>query len=264
MVRLNGVTKIFNPRTPDERIALDDVTLGVEKGEFITIIGSNGAGKSTLLGVIAGSVEPDTGTVEISGETYNGVPEYKRAILIGRVFQNPFLGTAPSMTVEENLALAAARGKAISLRLGVTAPRRESFRKLLADLGLGLEKRLNDRVGLLSGGQRQALTLLMAVMCNPQVLLLDEHTAALDPRTAEVVSSITDDLVREKRITTLMVTHNLEQALRHGNRLIMMDRGRVIMDVNGEKKKRFSVSDLLKEFKSGHGLSVMNDRLLLA
>jgi putative ABC transport system ATP-binding protein len=263
MLKLTEVTKVFNANTPDERVALDDVTLDIQEGEFVTVIGSNGAGKSTLLNVIAGSIVPDSGTVDIAGHTYNGIPEYKRAVLIGRVFQSPFLGTAPSMTVEENLALAASRGKARALRLGVTPSRREAFEGLLADLGLGLEKRLNDRVGLLSGGQRQALTLLMAVMCNPRVLLLDEHTAALDPRTAEVVSSITNSLVREKRITTLMVTHNLEQALRHGNRLIMMDQGSIIMDVNGDKKKRFSVSDLLREFKASHRLSVVNDRLLL-
>lgn len=261
MLELKQVTKVFNPGTVNERPALVDIDLEVAAGDFITIIGSNGAGKSTLLNVIAGVYPPDTGSIRLEGQDITAWPEHRRARYLARVFQDPLLGTAASMTVEENLALALRRGDRKRLVRGVTPADRALFRERLAELGLGLENRLQDKVRLLSGGQRQALTLLMATLKKPQVLLLDEHTAALDPKTAEKILDLTLKLVAEYRLTTLMVTHNLTQALRAGNRTLMMDEGRVVLDLRGEEKQRATVSDLRALFERRGTLS---DRVLLA
>jgi putative ABC transport system ATP-binding protein len=261
LLEIRRVNKIFNPGTVNERPALLDIDLEVPSGDFITIIGSNGAGKSTLLNVIAGVYPPDSGNIRLDGQDITAWPEHRRAQYVGRVFQDPLLGTAGSMTVEENLALALRRGQRKRLVRGVTTADRTLFRERLAELGLGLENRLQDKVRLLSGGQRQALTLLMATLKKPQLLLLDEHTAALDPKTAEVILDLTLKLVAEHRLTTLMVTHNLAQALKAGNRTLMMDEGRIVLDLNGEQKRRTTVSDLLALFERR---GVLSDRVLLA
>lgn len=236
----------------------------MNKGDFVTVIGGNGAGKSTILNMITGVYPVDCGTITIDGVDVTKLPEHKRAKFLGRVFQDPMTGTAADMEIEENLALAARRGKPRTLRNGVTKKEKEQFKELLKMLDLGLENRLTSKVGLLSGGQRQAITLLMATMQNPKLLLLDEHTAALDPQTAAKVLKITDELVREGNITTLMITHNMKDAIRLGNRLIMMYNGKIIYDISGEEKKNLQVSDLLALFEKASNGEFANDRMLLA
>ncbi len=263
MVDLFGVTKIFHPGTVNERLALDSVDLHMDDVDFVTVIGSNGAGKSTMLNAIAGVWPIDSGTITLDGQEISLLPEYKRASLLGRVFQDPMTGTAADMQIVENLALAARRGKKRTLAWQVTQKEKEEFREQLSSLGLGLEDRLGAKVGLLSGGQRQALTLLMATIQKPRLLLLDEHTAALDPKTAAKVLEITDQIVSEHALTALMVTHNMNDAIRHGNRLIMMNNGRIIFDCRGEEKSRLTVEDLLEKFSRAAGSSLASDRALL-
>lgn len=263
MLNLNDLHKIFNYGRVNENYALKNITLSVPKGDFVTIIGSNGAGKSTLLNLIAGTYFPESGTVEINAQDVTGWPVYKRAYLVGRVFQNPLKGTAAEMTIEENLSLAVKRGRRRGLRLGLNKKRREEFRKLLALLELGLENRLEDPVKLLSGGQRQALTLLMATLGDPEILLLDEYTAALDPKTALQIIEITGRIVEQGELTVLMVTHDLKQALEMGNRTIMMDRGRIILDIKGEERENTTVANLLKKFTEKSGRELTDDRVLL-
>ncbi|MBW1982763.1 MAG: ABC transporter ATP-binding protein [Deltaproteobacteria bacterium] len=252
MLTLHNITKIFNRGTQDEKKALDCLSLEVARGDFVTIIGSNGAGKSTLLNVIAGTLRPDEGRILVDGQDVTREPEYSMAKYLARVFQDPAMGTAGEMTIEENLCLAELRGKKRGLRWGVTRSRRSRYRQALSVLDMGLEDRLRDKVGLLSGGQRQVLAVLMATLSMPRVLLLDEHTAALDPRMAEKVMELTDRLVREHRLTTLMVTHNMHQALRYGSRMIMLHQGRIQLAVAGEQKKQLGVNDILARF--GHSL----------
>lgn len=263
MLRLNKLHKIFDYGKVNENYVLKDINLLVPKGDFITIIGSNGAGKSTLLNLIAGTFFPEAGTVEINGQDVTGWPVYKRAHLVGRVFQDPLQGTATEMTIEENLSLAVKRGGRRGFRLGLDKKRRAEFRRLLALLELGLESRLDCPVKLLSGGQRQALTLLMATMGNPQILLLDEYTAALDPKTALQIIEITDRIVTQGHLTVLMVTHDLKQALAMGNRTIMMDRGEIILDLKGEEREHITVSELLAKFAARSGRELTDDRILL-
>lgn len=263
MLEISNVTKLFFPGSPDEKVALTGVHLSLKLGDFMTVIGSNGAGKSTLMNIISGVLSPDIGEVKIEGVSVQQLPEYQRSRWIGRVFQDPMAGTAPNMTIEENMAIAYARGKRRGLVFGVTRAKRAFFREQLQRLNLGLEDRLKAKVGQLSGGERQALSLLMATFTKPQILLLDEHTAALDPARAELVTRLTEQIVREMKLTTLMVTHNMEQALRLGNRLIMMDKGRIILNVDEQRKPDLTVEQLLKEFEqiSGHKLS--DDRVVL-
>ncbi|MBE3571773.1 MAG: ATP-binding cassette domain-containing protein [Moorella humiferrea] len=263
MLQLVNVTKTFNPGSVNEKTALREITLHVKPGEVITIIGSNGAGKSTLLNVIAGVYEIEAGKVLLDGQDITRWPEHMRAAWIGRVFQDPLRGTAASMTIEENLALALRRGRPRRLHRGITPAERQLFKEHLALLGLGLEERLTTRVGLLSGGQRQALTVLMATIATPKLLLLDEHTAALDPRTARTVLELTEKIIARHQLTTLMVTHNLEQALRTGNRTIMMHEGRIILDLSGPQRARTTVADLLKMFEQASGSAFADDRVLL-
>ncbi|WP_182354386.1 ABC transporter ATP-binding protein [Flaviflexus huanghaiensis] len=260
MLHLTSINKTFFPSTVNERRALVDVELELKERDFVTVIGSNGAGKSTLLNIVSGSIKTDTGSVEIDSRDVTKLTDYQRAAYVGRVFQNPSAGTAPHMTIEENLAIAYMRGKRRGVRRAAAKSRREFFREQLTSLEQGLEDRLDDWVGLLSGGQRQSLSLLMATFTHPRVLLLDEHTAALDPQRAASVTKLTVDLVERHSLTTLMVTHNMEQALSMGNRLIMMHEGRIIMDVSGAKKKSMTVKDLLNAFASRAELS---DRTLL-
>ena len=262
MLSVDTVTKTFFPRTPNERIALAGISLRLEPGEFTTVIGSNGAGKSTLLNIVAGRLAPDEGAVRVEGRDVTRLAEHGRAAHVGRVFQDPLAGTAPDMTIEENLAIAYARGRRRGLRLGVTAAKRAFFREELASLELGLEKRLKMKVGLLSGGQRQALSLLMATFSRPKILLLDEHTAALDPQRAELITRLTTEAVERHHLTTLMVTHNMDQALRVGTRLIMMHEGRIVVDIAGQRKERATVQDLLRAFEQVKGAE-LDDRTLL-
>ena len=264
MLEIKGVYKTFNPGTINEKKALNGIDLTLNKGDFVTVIGGNGAGKSTILNMITGVYPVDCGTITIDGVDVTKLPEHKRAKFLGRVFQDPMTGTAADMEIEENLALAARRGKPRTLRNGVTKKEKEQFKELLKMLDLGLENRLTSKVGLLSGGQRLAITLLMATMQNPKLLLLDEHTAALDPQTAAKVLKITDELVREGNITTLMITHNMKDAIRLGNRLIMMYNGKIIYDISGEEKKNLQVSDLLALFEKASNGEFANDRMLLA
>ncbi|MBQ3866459.1 MAG: ABC transporter ATP-binding protein [Clostridia bacterium] len=264
MLELIGVSKTFNPGTVNEKLALDDLSLTLKDGDFVTVIGGNGAGKSTLLNAIAGLWRVDAGRILIDGTDVTAVPEFKRAKLLGRVFQDPMMGTAADMEIEENLALARRRGQRRTLKWGITAKERAEYRRLLAQLDLGLETRLTHKVGLLSGGQRQAVTLLMASMKSPKLLLLDEHTAALDPKTAEKVLEITDRIVNSNHLTTLMITHNMRDAIRHGNRLIMMHEGRVVVDVSGEEKSRLTVEDLLQLFNRASGSEFSSDRAILS
>ena len=264
MLEIKGVYKTFNPGTINEKKALNGIDLTLNKGDFVTVIGGNGAGKSTILNMITGVYPVDCGTITIDGVDVTKLPEHKRAKFLGRVFQDPMTGTAADMEIEENLALAARRGKPRTLRNVVTKKEKEQFKELLKMLDLGLENRLTSKVGLLSGGQRQAITLLMATMQNPKLLLLDEHTAALDPQTAAKVLKITDELVREGNITTLMITHNMKDAIRLGNRLIMMYNGKIIYDISGEEKKNLQVSDLLALFEKASNGEFANDRMLLA
>lgn len=263
MLKLENIHKVFNPGTINEKVALDGLNLHLAPGDFCTVIGGNGAGKSTMLNAVAGVFALDGGRITIDGDDVTNLPEYKRAAYLGRVFQDPMTGTAATMQIEENLALAARRGKKRGLRIGITPSEREEYRERLKVLGLGLEDRLTARVGLLSGGQRQALTLLMATLKKPKVLLLDEHTAALDPKTAAKVLEVTDEIVQNEKLTTLMITHNMRDAIRHGNRLVMMKDGRVIFDVSGEEKKSLTVKDLLEKFSSASGEELNNDRMLL-
>lgn len=250
MLYVEHVSKTFNPGTINERKALIDVSLHIKPGEFVTVIGGNGAGKSTILNAIAGLWPIDDGAVILDGQNITGLPEHKRAPYIGRVFQDPRLGTATSMQIVENLALAKRRGQKRTLKWGVTKAEKEEFREKLSILGLGLEDRMTTKVGLLSGGQRQALTLLMAALQKPKLLLLDEHTAALDPATARKVLEISDEIVEENNLTTLMITHNMQDAINHGTRLIMMNEGKIIYDVEGEEKKSLTRQMLLEKFEN--------------
>jgi len=264
MLELSQIHKIFNEGSPDEKIALDRISLTLNKGDFVTVIGSNGAGKSTLMNIISGVMIPDVGTVSIDGQKVTALSEYKRAELIGRVFQDPMAGTAPSMTIEENLAMAFSRNKKRTLKKGVTKKRKEYFREVLSTLHLGLEDRLTAKVGLLSGGERQALSLLMATFTKPSILILDEHTAALDPARAELITNLTKEIVTKYHLTTLMVTHNMQQALDLGNRLIMMDKGQIILQVNEEEKGSLTIEQLLNEFQRIRGSKMATDRALLS
>ncbi|WP_404346489.1 ABC transporter ATP-binding protein [Sutcliffiella horikoshii] len=264
MLHLTQINKIFNEGTLDEKNALDTINLSLKKGDFVTIIGSNGAGKSTLMNMISGVLTPDTGKVEIDGRDVTYMAEHRRAKHIGRVFQDPMAGTAPTMTIEENLAMAYSRNKNRTLKMGVTKKRKTYFKEVLETLHLGLENRLSAKVGLLSGGERQALSLLMATFTEPDILLLDEHTAALDPSRAELITNITKEIVADKGLTTLMVTHNMQQALDLGNRLIMMDKGQIILEVGEEEKKSLTIERLLAEFQRIRGQAMTNDRALLS
>ena len=264
MLELHGVQKTFNPGTVNEKVALNGLELTLEEGDFVTVIGGNGAGKSTMLNAVAGVWPIDMGRILIDGQDITRLPEHKRAKYIGRVFQDPMMGTAATMGIEENLALAARRGASRTLRPGITRKEREQYRQALAGLGLGLEDRMTSKVGLLSGGQRQALTLLMATLQKPKLLLLDEHTAALDPKTAAKVLDLSEKIVTEHHLTTLMITHNMKDAIKYGNRLIMMYEGRIIYDVRGKEKQNLDVADLLAKFEQVSGDEAANDRMLLS
>ena len=264
MLQLKNITKTFNQGTINEKHALNGIDLTLEDGDFVTVIGGNGAGKSTLLNAIAGVWPVDTGSIVIDGQDVTGLPDFKRAPLIGRVFQDPMTGTAPTMQIEENLAIAARRGKHRGLAWGVNNKEREEYKERLKILDLGLEDRLTAKVGLLSGGQRQALTLLMATLVKPKILLLDEHTAALDPKTASKVLRATEKIVNEGHLTTLMITHNMKDAIVHGNRLIMMNAGKVVLDIKGEEKKKLTVEKLLHQFEVVSGEEFASDKALLS
>ena len=264
MLKITNLQKTFNPGTVNAKVALDGLNLHIREGDFVTVIGGNGAGKSTLQNAIAGVWKPDYGTIEIDGVDVTNMPEHKRASFLGRVFQDPMKGTAPDMEIAENLAIASKRGIRRRFVRGVRRSDREYYKELLKTLDLGLEDRLSTKVGLLSGGQRQAVTLLMASMNKPKLLLLDEHTAALDPKTAAKVLEITDKIVTENGLTTLMITHNMRDAIAHGNRLIMMQDGHVIVDVEGDAKKKLTVEDLLKLFAQASGQEFANDRAILS
>ena len=263
MLRVENIYKTFFPGTINEKRALQGLSLHLKPGDFATVIGGNGAGKSTTLNAIAGVFSVDSGKIIIDGEDLTKKPEHKRAKYIGRVFQDPMLGTAAGMMIEENLALAARRGKTPGLSWSFNDEQHEHFYEMLKELDLGLEERMTAKVGLLSGGQRQALTLLMATLKKPKLLLLDEHTAALDPKTAEKVLGLTDKIVKKDNLTTLMITHNMRDALRFGNRLIMLHNGRVIIDVQGDEKKNLQIHDLLEMFEKASGDTMDSDRLLL-
>ena len=264
MLEINNIIKTFNPGTVNEKVALRGVSLHLKPGDFVTVIGGNGAGKSTLMNTVAGVYPVDSGSISIDGVDVTALPEHKRAKFIGRVFQDPMMGTAASMQIEENLALASRRGKPRTLRPGITRTEREGYRQQLKILGLGLEDRLTAKVGLLSGGQRQALTLLMATLQKPKLLLLDEHTAALDPKTAAKVLEVTQRIVERDNLTTLMITHNMKDAIAYGNRLIMMYDGRILVDVAGEEKNRLTVEELLGLFNQASGSDEADDKLLLS
>lgn len=264
MISLENCTKYFHKGSVNEVFALNNISLSIKEGDFISIIGSNGAGKSTLLNSIAGNFFLDSGKILINEKDVTGWPEYKRAKLISRVFQDPLLGTCPSATIEQNMALAKKRGQWRGFSRGVKIKDREGFREKLKMLGLGLENRLKDRVGLLSGGQRQALTMLMATMIRPEVLLLDEHIAALDPKTANQILKLTEEIVGEQKLTTLMITHNMKHAIQFGNRLIMLHQGRIISDVAGKEKKTLTVDDLLQKFYASSDEELVSDSMLLA
>lgn len=264
MLELKNIYKTFNPGTINEKLALNGLSLSLKDGDFVTVIGGNGAGKSTMLNAVAGTWFVDEGQILIDGTDVTKLPEYKRAAYLGRVFQDPMNGTAATMEIQENLALAKRRGKPRFLRTGISRKEREEYHELLTILGLGLESRMTTKVGLLSGGQRQALTLLMATLQKPKLLLLDEHTAALDPKTAAKVLELTDMIVNRDHLTTLMITHNMKDAIRHGNRLIMMTEGRIILDIEGEAKKKLTVRDLLDQFEHASGEQFANDAALLS
>ncbi len=264
MLKIKNLQKTFNPGTVNAKTALKGFDLTINDGDFVTVIGGNGAGKSTLLNAIAGTWKPDFGTIEIDGVDVTNTPEYKRAKYLGRVFQDPMKGTAPDMEIAENLAIAERRGKKRKLIRGCTKRNRDTYKEMLRELDLGLEDRLSSKVGLLSGGQRQAVTLLMATIEKPKILLLDEHTAALDPKTAQKVLEITNKLVTENNLTTLMITHNMNDAIKYGNRLIMMSEGRVVVDISGEAKKNLTVQNLLDMFTSANGEGFASDRELLS
>ena len=264
MLDLTNLRKTFNARTVNEKVALNGVNLHLNDGDFVTMIGGNGAGKSTTLNAIAGVWPVDEGRIVIDGDDITHLSEHRRAGLLGRVFQDPMTGTAATMQIEENLALAARRGEKRTLRRGITRAERETYREKLKMLGLGLEDRMTTKVGLLSGGQRQALTLLMATLKKPRLLLLDEHTAALDPRTAEKVLQLSQKIIEENHLMTMMVTHNMRDAIAYGNRLIMMHEGKIILDIKGEEKKKLTVEDLLHQFEKASGEEFANDRALLS
>ena len=264
MLELKNICKTFNPGTINAKVALNHLNLTLKDGDFCTVIGGNGAGKSTMLNAVAGVFTVDSGSIVIDGQDVTRLPEHKRASLLGRVFQDPMMGTAPTMQIEENLALAARRGQRRGLKWGITAVERADYKELLRSLDLGLEDRMTAKVGLLSGGQRQALTLLMAALKRPKLLLLDEHTAALDPKTAAKVLTLSDQIVEENGLTTLMITHNMKDAIQHGNRLIMMDAGRVVVDISGVEKKKLTVPDLLALFSRASGSEEADDKLLLS
>lgn len=264
MLEIQNIHKTFNPGTINEKVALNGVNLNLNPGDFLTIIGGNGAGKSTTLNAIAGVWPVDEGKIIVDGTDITKLSEHKRAAYLGRVFQDPMTGTAATMSIQENMAIAARRGERRGLGWGITKREREHYRELLKELDLGLEDRLTSKVGLLSGGQRQAITLLMASLKKPKLLLLDEHTAALDPKTAAKVLTISDKIIEENQLTAMMVTHNMKDAIAHGNRLIMMHEGRIIYDVAGEEKKNLHVSDLLKKFEEASGGEFANDRMMLS
>ena len=263
MLELKNIKKTFNAGTVNEKIALKNINIALEEGDFVTIIGGNGAGKSTMLNAVAGTWLPDSGSIVVDGVDITDMPEYKRAKFLGRVFQDPRMGTATDMWLEENLALAKRRGKSRTFRWAITRKERDEYREMLKQLDLGLEERLTTKMGLFSGGQRQAVTLLMATMNNPKLLLLDEHTAALDPKTAAKVLEITDRLITENHLTALMITHNMKDAITYGNRLIMMNNGKIIFDVKGEEKKALTVETLLAKFSEASGSEFAIDRELL-
>ena len=262
MLKLEHIAKTFNPGTINEKHAIRDLSLELADGDFVTVIGGNGAGKSTMLNAICGVFPVDEGKIVLDGNDITALPEYKRAKFLGRVFQDPMMGTSPNMEIQENLALAYRRGKSRLLRPGITKAEKELYREHLKRLGLGLEDRMTSKVGLLSGGQRQSLTLLMATLNRPDLLLLDEHTAALDPKTAAKVLALTEEITAEEKLTTIMITHNMKDAIHYGNRLVMMHEGRVVYDVSGEEKSALTVEDLLKKFEQTAGM--VNDRLILA
>ena len=264
MLDIHHISKTFNPGTINEKRALQGLELHLNEGDFVTVIGGNGAGKSTMLNAVAGVWPVDEGSILIDGTDVTGLPEFRRAPYIGRVFQDPMMGTAPNMQIEENLALAYRRGKRRGLKWGVTKKEREFYHERLKILGLGLEDRMTAKVGLLSGGQRQALTLLMAALQKPKLLLLDEHTAALDPATAAKVLELSDTIVAENHLTAMMITHTMQDAIRHGNRLIMMNEGHIILDISGEEKKRLTKADLLRKFAEVAGVQEESDQVLLS
>lgn len=264
MLKLTHIAKTFNPGTITEKRALTDVHLHLEEGDFCTVIGGNGAGKSTMLNAIAGVFPVDSGKIEIGGVDVTKMPEHKRATYLGRVFQDPMTGTAATMNIEENMALAMRRGQRRGLRWGISAMERDMYREQLQMLGLGLEDRVTSKVGLLSGGQRQALTLLMATLRVPKLLLLDEHTAALDPKTAAKVLALSEKIISKQKLTALMVTHNMNDAIAMGNRLIMMSDGKIVVDVRGEEKKRLTRADLMGLFEQASGKQIVSDRMLLS
>jgi putative ABC transport system ATP-binding protein len=263
LLHLDKIFKVFNEGTPDEKIAIQQISLHLAPGDFITVIGSNGAGKSTLLNIVSGKLMTDIGMISIDGKNVTNVKEHKRAKMVGRVFQDPMAGTAPTMTIEENLAIAYMRTNKRGLKIGVAKKRRDFFREKLETLHLGLENRLGAKVGLLSGGERQALSLLMATFTEPKILLLDEHTAALDPSRAELITNLTKEIVQTYNLTTLMVTHNMQQALDLGNKLIMMDKGQIIFQADEEEKKKLTIEKLLAEFQRIRGEKMTNDRAVL-
>ena len=264
MLKIENVCKTFNAGTVNEKKALQGLNLHLKEGDFVTVIGGNGAGKSTMLNSVAGVFGVDEGKILIDGVDVTHLPEYKRAKYIGRVFQDPMMGTAATMQIEENLALAARRGQKRGLKMGITKAERDSYREQLKILDLGLEDRMTAKVGLLSGGQRQALTLLMATLQKPKLLLLDEHTAALDPKTAAKVLEATERIVKKNNLTTLMITHNMRDAIQHGNRLIMMYNGHIVVDVSGEEKKKLTVEQLLSLFSQASGSDEVNDKMVLS
>ena len=264
MLEIQNIHKTFNPGTINEKVALNGVNLNLNPGDFVTIIGGNGAGKSTTLNAIAGVWPVDEGKIIIDGVDITKLSEHKRALYLGRVFQDPMTGTAATMSIEENMAIAARRGERRGLGWGITKKERERYKEALKELDLGLEDRLSSKVGLLSGGQRQAITLLMASLKKPKLLLLDEHTAALDPKTAAKVLAISDKIIQEHQLTAMMVTHNMKDAIAHGNRLIMMHEGKIIYDVSGEEKKNLKVADLLAKFEEVSGGEFANDRMMLS
>lgn len=264
MLDVINVQKSFNPGTINEKKALNGINLHLDEGDFVTVIGGNGAGKSTMLNMIAGVYPVDCGNIIVDGVDVTRLPEYKRARYLGRVFQDPMTGTAADMQIEENLALAARRGKRRTLRAGITAKERKEYKELLKILDLGLEERLTAKVGLLSGGQRQALTLLMATLKKPKLLLLDEHTAALDPKTAKKVLDITEEIVAKDNLITIMITHNMADAIRVGNRLIMMHEGQIVVDVKGEEKKKLTIEQLLQMFEASSGSKFTSDKVMLS
>lgn len=263
MLELVNVSKIFNGGTVNEKVALNRLNLKLEEGDFVTVIGGNGAGKSTMMNIVSGAMQPDEGKVILGGVDVTKISEHKRAKYLGRVFQDPVMGTASDMQIEENLALAARRGKFRGLGWGITKTERETYRQMLAEMDLGLEDRLTTKVKLLSGGQRQALTLLMATMNRPKLLLLDEHTAALDPKTSAKVLAITKKIVEENNLTTLMITHNMADAIAYGNRLVMLHEGKIIYDAKGEEKNNLTVKSLLEKFETAAGDFVPSDKLVL-